>query len=122
MSEARRLAELIAGNLDGLLADLSISGLASDSRRVQRGDLFFAISGALNDGRAFVPAAVRAGAVAVVCDGPLENPGVPVITVDSTRKALSFAARAFYPRQPATVIGITGTNGKSSTEIGRAHV
>jgi UDP-N-acetylmuramoyl-L-alanyl-D-glutamate--2,6-diaminopimelate ligase len=119
-SLAGTLGALIDGVASGTKADLAITdlaitGLASDSRRVQPGDLFFAISGTLNDGRSFVPAAVAAGAVAVVCDGPLDDPGVPVVTVDSTRAALSVAASRFFPGQPGTVIGITGTNGKSST-------
>lgn len=114
-SPAIRLGDLIDITMDPAIGGLPVGGLASDSRRVRPGDLFFAIAGTVSDGRSFVPAAVAAGAMGVVCDGPLDDPGVPVVTVASTRAALSVAASRFFPGQPATVIGVTGTNGKSST-------
>jgi UDP-N-acetylmuramoyl-L-alanyl-D-glutamate--2,6-diaminopimelate ligase len=97
-------------------SEIEISGLSSDSRKTQPGDLFFALSGSLMDGRQFAKAAAKAGAAAILCDGPLpENPGVPVVQVQNARLALSRAASTFYPRQPRHVVAITGTNGKSST-------
>jgi UDP-N-acetylmuramoyl-L-alanyl-D-glutamate--2,6-diaminopimelate ligase len=95
--------------------DLQILGLSSDSRKTKSGDLFAALTGTLSDGRTFVDKAVAAGAVAVLAQAGLPDCSVPIIVVDSARDALSKAAARFYPRQPETVIAITGTNGKSST-------
>jgi UDP-N-acetylmuramoyl-L-alanyl-D-glutamate--2,6-diaminopimelate ligase len=95
--------------------DLNVTGLSSDSRKTKAGDVFAALSGTLNDGRAFVDQAVKAGAIAILAERGLPDPGVHVIEVDNARAALSEAAARFYPRQPDTVIAITGTNGKSST-------
>jgi UDP-N-acetylmuramoyl-L-alanyl-D-glutamate--2,6-diaminopimelate ligase len=96
-------------------AHLTITGLSSDSRKTKPGDLFAALTGSLTDGRGFVEQAVAAGAVAILAEAGLSDPGVPVIEVDNARAALSLAASRFYPRQPDNVIAITGTNGKSST-------
>lgn len=96
-------------------ADLEVSGLCSDSRKVKAGDVFAALSGTLSDGRTFVDQAVKAGAIAILAEEGLVDPGIPVVVVDNARAALSKAASRFYPRQPGTIIAITGTNGKSST-------
>jgi UDP-N-acetylmuramoyl-L-alanyl-D-glutamate--2,6-diaminopimelate ligase len=96
-------------------ANIEISGLSSDSRKTKSGDLFAALTGVLSDGRAFVDQAVAAGAVAVIAEKGLADPGIPVVEVANARDALSKAAARFYPRQPETVVAITGTNGKSST-------
>lgn len=96
-------------------AQITVTGLSSDSRKTKPGDLFAALSGVLSDGKAFVPQAVAAGAVAVLSEPGLALPGVPVVEVDDARLALSKAASRFYPRQPAVVTAVTGTNGKSST-------
>ena len=95
--------------------NLAVSGLSSDSRKTKPGDVFAALTGTLSDGRAYVSKAVAAGAVAILAEPGLAECGVPIISVVSARDALSKAAARFYPRQPETVIAITGTNGKSST-------
>jgi len=97
---------------------LEITSLAYDSRRVEPGTLFFAIQGEKADGHDFIAAALERGAVAIASERP-----APVelttrwIQVETLRRALSDAARAFYgrPDSQLQLIGITGTNGKTTT-------
>jgi UDP-N-acetylmuramoyl-L-alanyl-D-glutamate--2,6-diaminopimelate ligase len=110
-----RLAELLDLDAGHPSAALEVSGLSSDSRKTKTGDLFAALTGTLSDGRNFAAQAVDAGAIAVLAQSPMPELGVPVIVVENARDALSKAAANFYPRQPETIIAVTGTNGKSST-------
>lgn len=93
---------------------LRIGGLSLDSRKVKPGDLFAALPGLKTDGRKFIPQAIDAGAVAVLAE-PGTSADVPVIEAEDPAAALSQIAARFYPRQPATIAAVTGTNGKSST-------
>lgn len=94
---------------------MQVSGLSSDSRRVSAGDIFFALPGTRADGAAFADEAVRRGAAAVVArPGAVGDLGVPVIAVDDPRRALALAAARFYGAQPATMVAVTGTSGKTS--------
>ncbi len=98
-------------------ASVSISKLASDSRKVERNTIFFAVPGTKVDGMSFVPQAVAAGATAIV--GEAERPSdlaanVAYIRVGDVREALSHAASRFYSRQPEKTVAVTGTSGKSS--------
>jgi UDP-N-acetylmuramoyl-L-alanyl-D-glutamate--2,6-diaminopimelate ligase len=110
-----KLGDLLNLAPDHIAANLEISGLSSDSRTTKPGDLFAALTGTLSDGRTFVDKAIGAGAVAILAEAGLADVRVPVITVDNARDALSKAAARFYPRQPQTIVAVTGTNGKSST-------
>ena len=110
-----KLGDLLNLAPDHIAANLEISGLSSDSRTTKPGDLFAALTGTLSDGRTFVDKAIGAGAVAILAEAGLADARVPVITVDNARDALSKAASRFYPRQPQTIVAVTGTNGKSST-------
>jgi UDP-N-acetylmuramoyl-L-alanyl-D-glutamate--2,6-diaminopimelate ligase len=94
-----------------------ISGLSFDSRRVVHGDLFFALTGGENDGHAYIQEAIHKGASAVVGERVLERLPVPYIQVTSSRMALAHLAAAFYghPAKRLTVIGVTGTDGKTTT-------
>ena len=100
---------------------ITITGLAFDSRSVQGGNLFFALPGAHADGKRFIAAAVRGGAVAVVYQGELpqgtDTSGAVFIQVPDARRAMAPIAAAFYgnPSEKLAVIGVTGTEGKSST-------
>ncbi|HEB54531.1 MAG TPA: UDP-N-acetylmuramoyl-L-alanyl-D-glutamate--2,6-diaminopimelate ligase [bacterium] len=96
--------------------DLAVDGLAFHSAEVRPGNLFFAIRGAKNDGAVFVQQAIARGAVAVVAEEPLSTT-VPVLVVDNAREALADAARFYYrdPSRALSVIGVTGTNGKTTT-------
>ncbi len=116
-----RLGELlrgVAGLETGTVAEAEISSLAYDSRRVQQGTLFFAIQGEKADGHKFIPQAFERGAVAVVSErpAPAEDAG-RWIQVPKIRRALADAARAFYghPEAQLRLVGITGTNGKTTT-------
>src|SRR5512143_109671 len=99
------------------LPAVPVSGIAIDSRLVTPGDLFVAMKGASTDGHDFIRDAIARGAAAVV--GQLESLAldVPYIRVADTRKALTWVAAAFYgwPARSLTVIGVTGTDGKTTT-------
>jgi UDP-N-acetylmuramoyl-L-alanyl-D-glutamate--2,6-diaminopimelate ligase len=93
-----------------------IAALETDSRRVGPGVLFVALRGAHVDGHTFVPAAAAAGAAAVVVESELAV-DVPQIVVPDTRAAISRLADAFFdrPSRDLRVVGVTGTNGKTTT-------
>ncbi len=98
--------------------DLEITGLCYDSRQAKPGSLFFALRGAAVDGHCFIGQAVAGGAVAVVLeDGSFAPPGVTVVTARDARHAMSMMAARFYhdPTAGIPCIGITGTNGKTTT-------
>ncbi len=94
--------------------ETDILGMTADSRRVRPGWLFAALEGVVTDGRKYIPAALEAGAAAVLSAGGVAVKG-PHIIADEPRRALAVAAKRFYGSQPAEVVAITGTNGKSST-------
>ncbi|MFT7537227.1 MAG: UDP-N-acetylmuramoyl-L-alanyl-D-glutamate--2,6-diaminopimelate ligase [Hyphomicrobiaceae bacterium] len=96
--------------------DLAVDGLAFHSAEVRPGNLFFAIRGTKNDGTVFAQQAIARGAVAIVAEEPLSL-SVPVLVVDNVREALADAARFYYrdPSKAISVIGVTGTNGKTTT-------
>jgi UDP-N-acetylmuramoyl-L-alanyl-D-glutamate--2,6-diaminopimelate ligase len=111
-----RLDRLIAADLAGDAAATEISSLAYDSRRVTPGALFFCVRGFDRDGHDFAPAAVAAGAAALVVERPL-GLGVPEVVVRSVRAAMAPAAARFYgePSRELAAVGVTGTNGKTTT-------
>jgi UDP-N-acetylmuramoyl-L-alanyl-D-glutamate--2,6-diaminopimelate ligase len=96
--------------------DLAVDGLCFHSAEARAGNLFFAIRGARNDGALYAQQAVARGACAVVAEEALSLP-VPVLVVQSARAALADAARYYYrdPSRAIAVIGVTGTNGKTTT-------
>jgi UDP-N-acetylmuramoyl-L-alanyl-D-glutamate--2,6-diaminopimelate ligase len=96
----------------------TVRGLTADSRRVEPGDVFVAVPGFKQDARRFVPDAVARGAAVVITEGePLSEVTVPQVLVPSTRQALAHLADAFHghPSGALTLVGITGTNGKTTT-------
>lgn len=97
-------------------ADTEILSLSADSRRIERGALFFCINGIKVDAHNFAPQAVKAGAAALVVERPLAV-DVPQIVVSDARLAMNYIAQAFfgYPARRMKMIGITGTKGKSTT-------
>jgi UDP-N-acetylmuramoyl-L-alanyl-D-glutamate--2,6-diaminopimelate ligase len=97
-------------------APVEVGALAYDTRDVQKGSLFFCVRGARADGHVFAPAAVAAGAVALVVEHPVDVPAPQLVVADS-RRAMAPAASLFYgePTRELAVAGITGTNGKTTT-------
>ncbi len=104
-------------------AEIEISSLAYDSRSVGPGTLFFCVPGFEVDGHDFAPAAVERGAAALVCQRPL-GLGVPEVVVDDVRAAMGPAAARFYgdPTAQLRMVGITGTNGKTTTAFLVRHL
>lgn len=98
--------------------EMEIPGVAYDSRKVTAGSLFVAISGFASDGNRFIPMAMEKGAAAVVT-GKRPQEEIPYILVSSDRLALAWIGANFYGRPAETlpVIGVTGTNGKTSVTI-----
>ena len=98
--------------------ELDIENVSYDSRKVTENSLFVAISGFASDGNRFIPVALSKGAVAVVTAKKPEG-NVPYILVDSDRMALALLGCNFYgwPAKSMTMIGVTGTNGKTSTTL-----
>jgi len=97
-------------------ADVEISSLAYDNRLVAQGTLFFCVRGFTRDGHEFAPDAVARGAAALVVERPL-NLGVPEVQVPSVRAAMAAVAARFHgdPTARLQTVGITGTNGKTTT-------
>jgi UDP-N-acetylmuramoyl-L-alanyl-D-glutamate--2,6-diaminopimelate ligase len=98
-------------------AALDIGGVTADSRTVKPGSLFVAIPGTKADGLGFVPAAIAAGAAAIVAEQRPQTPlpaNVAFVHVADARRALALIAAKFYPRQPGTIAAVTGTSGKTS--------
>ena len=105
-------------------ADVDITGVNIDSRKIEKGHLFVAIKGTQTDGHRFIPKALELGAVAVLCeDLPVpseksegEVAGVTYVQVESTEAAVGPVATVFYgePSQKLKLVGVTGTNGKTT--------
>lgn len=93
-----------------------ITSIENDNRKVQDGSLFICIKGYTVDGHDFAQSAVEKGAAAILAERPLKLP-VPVIIVNDTTRAMAVLADAFFkhPTQKLRLIGITGTNGKTTT-------
>ncbi len=97
--------------------DLDVTGLHYDSRQIRPGDVFFALRGVVNDGHGFISSAIAGGARVVFCEEQNESSElVTTVLVDNARQAMAAAAAEFYgnPTQEMKVVGITGTNGKTT--------
>src|SRR5579863_2398657 len=120
-SLADLIARLPAGStVAGASPACDVSAITSDSRAVKPGTVFVALRGQHTDGHRYVTAAAAAGAAGVVVDRAPREPlpaHVTVVTVEDTMRALSSLAAAFYrdPSHEIDVVGITGTNGKTTT-------
>lgn len=98
-------------------SDTEISSIEYDSRRVCPGSLFCCIVGLTADGHKFAPQAVEKGAAALVVEHYLDDIELPQIVAESSRKAMALLAAAFYhyPHYEMMMLGVTGTNGKTTT-------
>ena len=104
--------------INALPGDLKIAGLTCDSRKVRPGFLFAALPGTTADGRAFIGQALQSGAGAILAPVGTTLPAAStarLIVDENPRRRLSLMAAAFYGQQPATMVAVTGTNGKTST-------
>ncbi len=117
----KRLSELLAATAARTIVtstDPEIAGLHYDSRKAGTGDCFFAVRGTQCDGHDFIADAVRAGVAAVVCEElPAEQKeGVSYVVVDDSNGAMADMAAAFYdhPSRELRLVGVTGTNGKTT--------
>ena len=111
---------VIASNVD---MDMNIESIAYDSRKVTEGGMFVAITGFATDGNRFIPMALQKGAkVVITAKEPAEE--IPYVLVDSDRLALAQISANFYdrPGQKMKLIGVTGTNGKTSSTLLLKHV
>ncbi|TKJ29000.1 MAG: UDP-N-acetylmuramoyl-L-alanyl-D-glutamate--2,6-diaminopimelate ligase [Chloroflexi bacterium B3_Chlor] len=122
--QLQELLSALPWEMEAEIEDVQIEGLAFDSREVEGGDLFVAFKGLEFDGHDYIPQAIEAGAVAVVIedDRYLRSPlgelwPLPCILVPNAREALAHMAAAFhhFPSRKLRVIGVTGTDGKTTT-------
>ena len=118
LSELLKLVKPIAIVGD---AEVEITGVNIDSRKIENGHLFVAIKGTQTDGHRFIPKALELGAKAVLCEEipdeeTIGNSGVTYVQVDSTEEAVGPVATVFYgePSQKLKLVGVTGTNGKTT--------
>ena len=97
--------------------DVSVNAITDDSRAVSPHSLFVAVKGEQVDGHTFIPAAIRGGMVALVSQQPVSEVPFPFVRVDDSRKALGLLGSRFYgdPSSQIRMIGVTGTNGKTTT-------
>ncbi|MBC7793398.1 MAG: UDP-N-acetylmuramoyl-L-alanyl-D-glutamate--2,6-diaminopimelate ligase [Clostridia bacterium] len=97
--------------------DVDVSALTYDSRRMKSNTLFAAIAGTTSDGHAFIKEAVEQGAIAVLVERDVDTHGATKILAKDSRRALAKAAHVFYgaPTDRLTMVGVTGTNGKTTT-------
>ena len=114
-----RLKNLLAGTqVTAVLADpeMEIGGISYDSRTTNAGDLFVAVAGEKEDGSRFIPQARANGAVCVVCESSVCEE-IPCVVVPDCRCALADLSAAFFgdPGKELTLVGVTGTNGKTTT-------
>ena len=115
----KQLLEGISYEVQQGTAEMEISDFQYDSRKVEKDSLFVCITGFQTDGHKYIPMAVEKGAAALLCEHKVE--GVPedvtVVITENNRVALAMASANFYghPSREMNAIGVTGTNGKTST-------
>ncbi|UAB79672.1 UDP-N-acetylmuramoyl-L-alanyl-D-glutamate--2,6-diaminopimelate ligase [Erythrobacter sp. SCSIO 43205] len=102
------------GHEAGGIADVAITGFAIDHRKVAPGTVFGAFRGAKFNAEDFIPAAIEAGAVAVIASPEAKVEGAVHIASDEPRQTFAHAAATFFTPVPGTVVAVTGTNGKTS--------
>jgi UDP-N-acetylmuramoyl-L-alanyl-D-glutamate--2,6-diaminopimelate ligase len=124
MMKLKELLSALPWKVEGEVGNVQVEGLAFDSRQVKRGDIFVAFKGQEFNGHSYIPQAIEAGAIAVVIEDsryqsrPSGEPyPIPCILVPDSREALAHLAAAFngFPARNLRVIGVTGTDGKTTT-------
>ena len=120
MTVRRKISSLLPDTAKAMTEaalDPEVTGLCCDSRRVEAGHAFFALPGVQSDGRRFIADALQRGARAVVAEQPVDLPdGIAGFVVPNGREAMAHAAALFYddPTAGLPVVGVTGTNGKTT--------
>lgn len=120
LSQIIKNLDIIACTAD---TDSEITGICYDSRAAKPGDMFVAIRGFESDGHKYIPSAVSKGASVILCEIPPED-GTPYVQVADCRYALAVASRDFFgdPASEMTMIGLTGTNGKTTSSYLIKHM
>ncbi len=110
--------------LEGAPSDIPIANITADSREAREGSLFVAMTGGNTDGHRYIADAVQRGAVAILGEKPNLRPGVPYLRVENSRRALAYLSAAFYgfPARHLRMIGVTGTDGKTTTSSLLYHI
>ena len=98
--------------------DKDITSVCFDSRKVEKGSMFVAITGTQSNGHEYIDQAIRSGATAIICEQLPQQPlpGISYIVVPNSHSALALIAVNFYgnPSEKLTLVGVTGTNGKTT--------
>lgn len=113
----KSVLEKLGASYEMAAEGLTISGIAYDSREVRAGNAFFCIPGEKVDGNAFAADAIAHGATCIVTENKHQDPAIPQVIVPDVRLALAMIAADFYgnPSQTVRLVGVTGTNGKTTT-------
>ena len=113
--------EILSANAD---METEITGVSYDSRLTRPGDLFVAVVGFATDGHQYIGKALEQGAAAVLCQTVPEGEGVPFVRTVDTRLALALVSRRWFgfPAERMKLVGITGTNGKTTTTLLIKHI
>ncbi len=113
-----KLSQILAGVClqSPITKDVEITHIAYDSRRVVPGSLFVCIKGFATDGHQYIQNAIASGAAAILVQDDADTAGTPCVKAENTRKALAQVAANFYghPEQKMKIVGVTGTNGKTT--------
>ena len=110
----QQVADACGGQVAPEFAAVAVNGVCSDSRKLRQGQLFIALKGARFDGHDYIPEAIKAGAAGAI--SAREMPGLPVVVVPDTLRALGDLARFYRQSLEIKVIGITGSVGKTTTK------
>jgi len=121
MMELSQVARVVSGRPSRPLASETVTGVSTDTRSIRAGDLFFALRGANFDAHDFLAQAFDKGALAAVVDKEVTAPGL-TLRVDDTLGALGTLAAAYRMTLGARVVGVLGSNGKTTTKEMIAHV
>ncbi|HVR87282.1 MAG TPA: UDP-N-acetylmuramoyl-tripeptide--D-alanyl-D-alanine ligase [Planctomycetota bacterium] len=116
-----QVARAVSGRPSRPLAAETVTGISTDTRSIRAGDLFFALRGANFDAHDYLAQAFEKGAVAAVVDGPVDPRGL-TLTVGDTLGALGDLAAAYRMTLGARVVGVAGSNGKTTTKEMIAHI
>ena len=110
------LLKKLIKNLPKVKKNVTVKGLAVDSKKIKKGFIFFAIRGFKSNGERFIKEAIEKGAIAIVCSKhcSFSHEAIPILKSTNIRHLLSEISSKFYKLKPKNIIAITGTNGKTS--------